>query len=496
MWPKDDRACPWPFGHVWINLDEKDNDIPWQCQHCQVLADPIDSWQFTHARRDQRPPEWTAPWATLFFRGGRGSGKTRTGAELTNRVAGSGMTPRVMLVGATGPDIRSTMVEGESGILATARPDQKPIWEASKKQLTWPNGCIGQGLSAEEPDRIRGPQSGFTWADEPAHWDHVEEAWENILYSLRLGRRPKIVATSTPKPTDWVRDTLEKKTTVDRKVSTYSNLSNLSLTYRENTITPHEGTERGKQELFGEILAQVEGALWKWDYIHSIREHPDLLRIIVAVDPAGTANPRSDLTGIVVLGLGVDKRLYVLDEKSGKFSPEGWGRTCVMAYTEWEADCIVAEKNYGGDMVRSVIKNAIRDFAGDGLSAETIPVKLVTSRRGKVIRAEPIVQLYEKELAYHWDPSGNRARLVKLEDELTSWVPGKGPSPNRLDALVHGAHELAKTAGPAEVANPYDVLEAYRRSGGTIPGLPGRGASPMPNAGGAMILPPNRRTPV
>jgi phage terminase large subunit-like protein len=402
-----------------------------------------DEWQFPHARPDQRPPKWTQDWLTLLLRGGRGSGKTRTGSEITNRVTKK--VSRLILIAATGPDFRDTMVEGESGILATSPPGQRPLWEPSKKRLTWPNGAIGQGFSAEEPDRLRGPQSGYVWADEPAHWALVDEVWENMLYGLRLGTYPKIVATSTPKPTKWMKALVAQKDTIDRVVSTYANIGNLAPTYRRTIIEPREGTRMGRQELFGEILEDVEGALWNWDIIHNILDAPPLQRIVVSVDPAGTANKKSDETGIIVLGIGYDKNLYVLADYTGKFSPEQWGRKVWDAVATFSADAIVYEKNYGGEMVAHVLETTCPSSLPP---ARLIPV---TSRRGKEIRAEPIVALYEKTKVFHVGKPGD---LALLEEEQTTWVPHESPSPNRVDALVHGATELGKNVMPSSIASP------------------------------------------
>lgn len=435
------RACTSMMGyHLWKH------DTTWVCSECGVGGVPVegDEWLFPHARTDQRPPPWRADWLTLLLRSGRGSGKTRTGAEITNRVTKK--VGRLILIAATGPDLRDTMVEGESGILATSPPGQRPLWEPSKKRLTWPNGAIAQGFSAEEPDRLRGPQSGYVWADEPAHWALVEECWENMLYGLRLGEDPKIVATSTPKPTKWMKGLVAKPDTVDRVVSTYANISNLAATYRRNVIEPREGTRMGQQELFGQILEDVEGALWNWDMIQYVEEAPPLQRIVVGVDPAGTANKKSDETGIVVVGIGHDKNLYVLHDSTGKYTPEQWGRKANAAYEEFSADAIVPERNYGEDMVRFVLENA--GYGG----ARIIPV---LSRRGKDIRAEPIVALYEKKRVFH---VGARGDLGDLEDEMTTWVPHESPSPNRVDALVHAATELAKHVMPAAVASPLDYV--------------------------------------
>lgn len=451
VWPKDQRECPNPFGHEWEIVIEV-----WGCKHCGVVGDLIDQWDFNHARVDQRPPKWSDDWDTLVLRGGRGSGKTRTGAEITNRV--TDITGRLILIAATGPDFRDTMVEGESGILATAPPDKRPLYEPSKKRLTWPNGAIAQGFSAEEPDRLRGPQSGFVWADEPAHWPLVELCWDNMLFGRRLpgkrGFQPKTVATSTPKPTKWMKALVGEEDTIDRVVSTYANLANLADNYRKKVLKKYEGTRLGKQELYGELLEDVEGAMWNWDIIHDIAEAPPLARIVVSIDPAGTANKRSDETGIIVIGIGHDHKLYVLADFSGKYSPAGWGGAAYDAAQTFSADAIVYEKNYGGDMVAHVLE------AEDGRRGFTCRHIPVTSRRGKDIRAEPIVGLYEKMEVFH---VGQRGDLEKLESEQTTWVPHEGPSPNRVDALVHGATELAKHVMPASIANPNDLLRNRRR---------------------------------
>lgn len=439
--------CTNPYGHQWGQRGAR-----WVCADCEMVGTEVDDWLFPHARTDQRPPRWTDDWLTLLLRGGRGSGKTRTGAEITNRV--SEMTGRIILIAATGPDLRDTMIEGVSGILATAPPTKRPTWEPSKRRLTWPNGCIAQGFSAEEPDRLRGPQSGYVWADEPAHWDLVEQVWENMLFGLRLkgkkGTSPKVVATSTPKPTKWMKKLAGADDTVDRVVATYANLNNLAPTFRKTVLDKFEGTRQGRQELHGEILEDVEGALWNWDIIHWAPEAPRLQRIVVSIDPAGTANKRSDETGIVVLGIGADRNIYVLADETGKYSPDQWAKKAFDAAEAFSADALVFEKNYGGDMVKRVLEAEGKER--NGLAPRFIPV---TSRRGKDLRAEPIVALYEKTKVFH---VGVRGDLQKLEEEMTTWVPhGKDPSPNRVDALVHGATELGKGVMPSAIASPADL---------------------------------------
>lgn len=421
---------------------------PFYCPDPTCDGSPHGEWDFNHARLDQRPPKWTDDWLTWVLKGGRGSGKTRTGAEVTHRVTSK--VPRLILIAPTGYDLRETMVEGVSGILATSPPGKRPLWEPSKKKLTWPNGCIGQGFSAEEPDRLRGPQSGFIWCDEPAHWPLVEECWSNMQFGLRMGLHPKIIATSTPRPTKWMKELLKASDTVTHSVSTYANLANLAPTFRKIVLEKYEGTRLGRQELHGEVLEDVEGALWTWDMIEYVPEAPPLERIVVAVDPAGSANARSDETGIIVIGIA-HKTLYVLHDATGKYSPAAWGDKVWALYEEFKADLIVAEKNYGGQMVQHVLETAARERA--------TRIKLVDSRRGKALRAEPIVSLYEKHRVKH---VGSRGDLNMMDEEMTTWVPHEGPSPNRVDALVHGATELAKNVMPASVANPNTLLR--RRS--------------------------------
>lgn len=404
-------------------------------------------WSFSHARADQRPPKWSDDWLYWALAGGRGSGKTRTGAEVTHRV--TKFVRRLILIAPTGPDLRETMVEGVSGIMATAPPNATPIWEPSKKKLTWPNGAIAQGFSAEEPDRLRGPQSGYVWADEPAHYPSVEEVWDNMLFGLRLGHAPKVVVTTTPKPIKWMKELLADPLTRTVRVSSYANIANLAETYRRTVLDRYEGTRLGRQELHGEVLEDVEGALWSWDMFQWVDVAPPLKRIVVAVDPAGTANKRSDLTGIIVLGVGFDNCIYVLADWSGKYSPAAWADKAVAAFDEFSADAIVAEKNYGGDMVRHTLENS-----SQGRKILT-NVKLVESRRGKSVRAEPIVALYEKRKFFH---VGERGALSDLEGEQTEWVPGEGDSPNRVDALVHGAVDLASRVMPSAVADPNKLL--------------------------------------
>lgn len=415
---------------------------PFYCHDPECDGNPHQDWFWQHARPDQRPPKWTDDWLTWLLKGGRGSGKTRTGSETTHRVTKH--VPRVILIAPTVYDLRETMVEGVSGILATSSPSARPEWEPSKKKLTWPNGCIGQGFSAEEPDRLRGPASGFIWADEPAHWPLVTECWSNMKLGLRHRGKvgTKIVATTTPKPTKWMKALIKDQRTIVHSVSTYANLVNLAPEFRNSVLEEYEGTRLGRQELHGEVLEDVEGALWQWDMFQWIDEAPQLIRIVVGIDPAGTANKRSDETGLIVVGIDANQNLYVLDDDTGKYSPGVWGAKANSLYDLHSADALVPERNFGEDMVTFVLENS--GFKG-------ARIKAVRSRRGKAIRAEPIVALYEKKRVFH---VGKRGFLIDLEEELTSWVPGQGDSPNRLDALVHAITDLAKINHPATISDP------------------------------------------
>lgn len=422
---------------------------PFYCPNPQCDGDPHDDWEWRHARAKQRPPSFAEDWLTWLLQAGRGAGKTRVGAELTHRM--TSVVSRIALIGPTGPDIRDTMVEGISGILATAAPDKIPEWEPSKKKLTWPNGAIAFGFSGEEPDRLRGPQHGFLWIDEPAHIDLINDVWDMALLGLRLGKSPRVCATTTPIPTKWMKELVSDPLTRVSRFSTYDNLPNLADTFKRVVLGRYEGTRMGKQELHGEILDDVEGALWKVAMLEGGWVDDDKLpqfdRIVVGVDPAGTANKKSDETGIIVVGIA-GLNIYVLSDRSGRYSPSGWANAVKNAYEEFSADAVVPEKNYGGDMVTHTLENS-------GIRARILPV---VSRRGKAIRAEPIVALYEKEPKRMFHVRG----LETLEDEMLSWVPGKGDSPNRVDALVHGVTELARIAMPSEVADPVKLLRHLR----------------------------------
>lgn len=441
---------------------------PFYCPNPRCDGRPHGNWKWNHARADQRPPSLTdLDWLTWLLLGGRGSGKTRTGSEAIHKLVKR--VPRVNLIAPTAPDLRETMVEGESGLQATAPPDFMPQWEPSKKKLTWPNGATALGFSGEEPDRLRGPQCYAAWIDEPAAMPAIGGeggVWDNVLFGLRLGRRigwtPRVIATTTPRPTKWMKALVADPATRLHRVSSYANIENLAETYKVHVLGKYEGTRLGRQEIDAELIEEVEGALWKGAWIHYVETVAlTLVRLVVAIDPAGTANKKSDETGIVVLGVDDKGVIYVLQDLTDKYSPSGWATAAVHAYEHWHADAIVAETNYGGDMVKEVLEKN---------GAKNIKIETVHSRRGKAIRAEPIAALYEKGHntnqinVYHL-----KGKLAELEDEQTTWVPGEGPSPNRLDALVHGATALARTSAVAGLSAP--SAETMPELAAAIPGL-------------------------
>lgn len=318
------------------------------------------------------------------------------------------------------------MVEGESGIMSVCPSWAYPKYEPSKRRLTWPNGALAITYSADEPDRLRGPQHDAIWVDEPASWRRPE-TWDMAMFGLRLGNNPRAIVTGTPRRTKLIKDLIANPRCAMTRGTTYENLHNLAPVFREQILIKYEGTMLGRQELNAELLDDVEGALWKHALIEENRVTmaPQLTRVIVGVDPAISNTDTSDETGIVIVGIGCDGHLYIIGDSSGRFSPDGWARRAVGAYRTCEADKIVGEANQGGDMVQSTIKTVDK----------VVPVKKVYASRGKRTRAEPIVSYYEQGRAHHV------GQFSELEDQMCSWVPGED-SPDRMDALVWAATEL------------------------------------------------------
>lgn len=385
-----------------------------------------------HARKDQLEPD--GDWSYWMMLAGRGSGKTRAGAEtLINRAYrkqfrwGHAIAP-------TAADIRKTMVEGPAGILASSPPWFYPRWEASKKKMTFPNGVVVYFFSGDEPDRLRGPQCEFLWADELAAWRY-EESWDMAMFGLRLGNHPQAVITSTPRPIPVIKNLINNKACVVTRATTYDNRKNLAGSFYDVIITKYEGSRLGRQELLAEVLDDNPYALWKRGWIDDNRiskSTKDFDYIVVAVDPAATSGEDSCETGIVVVGLDASQdppHFVVLEDATvDKATPKEWGTAAVTAYHKYNADYIIAESNNGGEMIANTISNIDED----------IPVELVHASRGKRTRAEPVSALYEQGRVHHL------GSFPDLEDQMCEWVPGEGDSPDRMDALVWGISYLMK----------------------------------------------------
>lgn len=384
-----------------------------------------------NARDKQLPPD--GEWAYWLILAGRGFGKTRTGAETVRAWVEDETYGRIHLIGPTAADVRDVMVEGQSGLLAISPPWNRPEYEPSKRRVTWANGATATVFSAEEPDRLRGPQCEAMWCDEPASWRYPE-TWDMALMGMRLGQHPRAVVTGTPKPVKLIKSLLKDPQCMVTRGSTYDNIENLAPTFKAQILSRYEGTRLGRQELHAEILEDAEGALWHRDNLEATRvtQPSALTRIVVAVDPAISSNAESNETGIVVCGLGADGQGYVLDDVTIKASPDGWARQAVSAYNRFKADRIVYENNQGGEMVEHTIRTV------DG----NVPLKAVHASRGKQTRAEPVAALYEQGRIHHVGV------FAELEDQLCSWVPGE-TSPDRLDALVWGFTELLLGNVPA-----------------------------------------------
>ena len=410
----------------------------------EALALAFD-WRFW-ARPKQLEP--LGGWETWLILAGRGNGKTRTGAEwLRENLCGStplarGRYRAVALVAETAADARDVMAgDGKplsdptagSGILQVHPKAFRPLYEPSKRRLTWPNGAIATLYNAVEPDQLRGPQHDAAWCDELAKWRYAQDTWDNLQFGLRLGQRPRCLITTTPRPIKLLKDIKAEPGTVLTTGSTYDNRANLAPSFLARLKRLYEGTRLGRQELNAELLEDVAGAMWARDTIERgrVKVPPPLRRVVVAIDPAVTSGEDADETGIVVLGLGEDGHLYVLADLSGRYAPHEWATIAIRAFREWLADRIVAERNNGGDMVEATIR----------MVDVNVPVTTVWASRGKAVRAEPVAAVYEQDRAHHV------GAFPELEDQMCAFTADfdrrtAGYSPDRMDALVWGANEL------------------------------------------------------
>ena len=401
----------------------------------------IYNWHFW-ARPAQIAP--LGDWNTWLINAGRGFGKTRAGVEWVRDKVKAG-AKRIAAIAATNSDIERVMINGESGFLARCWAGDKtnrgvkmglPLWSPTKRTLTWDNGAQVQFFSAEEPERLRGPQFECAWCDETAAWNRDRDTWDMLQFCLRLGKHPQVCVTTTPRPTKLIRDILKNPKTIVTTGSTFDNSANLAAPYLETVKNQYEGTRLGRQELYAEILDEASGALWNRAVLEScslevndpVEYAKSLSRVVVAVDPAVTSNAESDMTGIIVAGIDVNGTCTVLEDATDRFTPEGWATKAVELYDKYSADRIVAERNQGGEMVRHTLQTV----------NDTIPIRLVHASRGKYARAEPVSALYERNKVKHVKG------LDQLEDQLVQWEPlGSIGSPDRLDAMVWAITDLA-----------------------------------------------------
>ena len=383
-------------------------------------------------------------WVFWLVLAGRGFGKTRTGAETVVEWAHDPKA-RILIIGPTWGDVVDVMVEGESGILACYAPDApKPVFLPSKKRIIFPSGARAILRSADEPNRLRGPQFNKFWADELCAWQYPQEAWDQIQFGFRvITKALRGIITTTPKPIPTLKALIKKAETVTTRGSSYENRANIADIYFKTVIAPYEGTRLGRQEINAEILEDIPGALWTRSLIDATRMRDmsqvvweAMIRIVVAIDPAVTSNPDSDETGIVVAGLTLGPNnvthVIVLDDLSMKGSPLEWANVAIAAYrsprgNRMGADRIVAEVNNGGDLVAGNIRGVDPNVA----------FRAVRASRGKLLRAEPVAALSEQGRVHHV------GAFTELEDQMTGWTPQSGEkSPDRLDALVWAVTDL------------------------------------------------------
>jgi phage terminase large subunit-like protein len=403
------------------------------------------------ARPKQITPD--GDWRVALWLAGRGWGKTETGAEDVAYYGLWNPGVRIAIVAPTFADARDVCVEGETGLLGVLPPASLSKWNRSIGELELVNGTKYRVFSSEKPDALRGPQHHRAWCDELAAWSDLD-TWDMLMFGLRLGQHAQTIVTTTPKPIPLLKSLLKRSDVKVIKGSTYENIDNLAPSFKAEVLARYEGTRLGRQELYAELLDDAEYALWKRDQIDRLRvsKAPELKRIVVAIDPAATETEDSDETGIIVGGIGYDGHGYILQDISGKYSPDGWAKLACAAYHYHKADRVVAETNNGGDMVLYTIRTADK----------TVPCKALHASRGKRVRAEPVAALYEQGKVHHV------GQFQRLEDQLCAWEPeGDMRSPDRLDAMVWALTELMlESRQGVDAIKGRDASDTY--------GLPGR----------------------
>jgi phage terminase large subunit-like protein len=400
------------------------------------------------AHRHQEPPAQAnggAAWTTWLMLGGRGAGKTRLGAEWVRALVHA-RTPyagaaygRIALVGETMHDAREVMIEGPAGLLRTAPRGERPTWTSTRRRLEWANGAVAEAFSAEDPESLRGPQFDAAWCDELAKWRQAEAAFDTLQFGLRLGARPRQLITTTPRPLALLKRLIADPRTAVTRAATFANAAHLAPEFIEAVLARYGGTRLGRQEIDGEIIEDRPDALWTRAMIEAARvtSAPPLARIVVGIDPPASAQPEA-ACGIVAAGRTEDGLIYVLEDATIEgVAPAAWAARAVALYRRHAADCLVAEVNQGGEMVRAVLRHV--DAA--------VPLRTVHATRGKYLRAEPVAALYQQGRVRHAMP------MAALEDQMCDFgLDGlsSGRSPDRLDALVWAVAELTAraNAGP------------------------------------------------
>ncbi|MDQ3513267.1 MAG: terminase family protein [Chloroflexota bacterium] len=383
----------------------------------------------------QVPPD--GDWGYWLLLAGRGAGKSRTAAEWVTAEIKATRAGTLALVGPTAGDVRDYMVESPgSGLIDVGeRLGFRPHYEPSKRKITWPNGAVGSTFSADEPDRLRGPNRDLAWSDELAAWKSLRESWDNLQFMMRVGT-PRQIITTTPRPVSVVRELVDEARKPDRDVvittgTTYDNAANLAPAFLKRITARYEGTRLGRQEIGGELLTDTPGALWTLAMIDAARLPADtilpLTRIVVGIDPAVSVGEDSDETGIIVAGIDAAGHGYVLEDLTGRYSPNEWATVAVSALDRWEADRIIAERNNGGQMVEHTIRTVRRNA----------PITTIHASRGKIARAEPVAALFEQGKV------SCVGSFPVLEDQMTTFVPDiVTQSPDHLDAMVYALSDL------------------------------------------------------
>jgi len=426
-------------------------------------------WSFW-ARDKQLPPKGK-DWFIWFINAGRYFGKTRTGAEWVRSEVKKGVKD-IAIVGRTSAETADVCLYGKSGLLNVCSPYDKtnrgaelgiPTYNKNEKKLKWANGAVAKLFSAEEPEAPRGSQFEIAWLDELGSWSYQQEMWDQLMFCMRLGKQPRVTITTTPRSTPLIRDLFKRDNVVLTTGNTYEN-TNMPKNFRDEITARYEGTRLGRQEIYAEVLTENEGALWTADMIDACQvsrdEVPELVRKVVSVDPAVSSNVESDSTGIVVAGIDINGKAYVLGDYTFKASPETWANRVVELYHSWECSRIVYESNQGKDLIPSLFKTV----------DENLPLKGVHASSAKIARAEPVSALYEQGKVFHVrNPEDPDASLTDLETQMTTYEPmGKHKSPDRYDACL-AAGTMVTTEGGDKPIESVVVGDKVKTRGGYKP---------------------------